>query len=161
VKPVLQNSVSSPQDLKQLVLEIRKFAQWFSQDSIKKQVSARNLEMAPVISPAASELINNLGAVEPLSQKAIDGLLATLEGLEATTPCITLTLAAPPPGDLKKALLEWFRQHIAANLLIDFRFNSTLLGGIVVQFDSHIYDLSFRRQILVARERFPEVLRRV
>jgi F0F1-type ATP synthase delta subunit len=50
---------------------------------------------------------------------------------------------------------------VAPNMLVDFKFNSTMLGGMVVQYGSHIYDWSFRQRILDARDKFPEVLRSV
>ena len=50
---------------------------------------------------------------------------------------------------------------VAPDVLVNFQFNATILGGMVVRYGSHVYDWSFRRQILAKRDTFPEVLRRV
>jgi hypothetical protein len=159
----LQASVSSPQDLKSIILEIRQYAHWFAQYTVKVRASASDgkSEAPPAVSPTAAALIKEAAGKEQLSQKHLDVLIGGLETLENDSPRITITLAAPAPGSLKQALIEWCRQHVAPNILVDFRFNSTLLGGMVVQYGSHVYDWSFRRQILAARGRFPEALRRV
>jgi F0F1-type ATP synthase delta subunit len=84
-----------------------------------------------------------------------------LREFEESAPHITLTLAAPAPNGLKKTLISWCRDNIDKNILVDFKFNATILGGMVVVYGSRIFDWSFKRQILAAREKFPEVLRNV
>ena len=74
---------------------------------------------------------------------------------------MSITLAAPAGAGLKRTLAEWCRQNIDENLLVHFDFNATLLGGMVVNYGSRIFDWSFRRRILEDRAKFPEVLRRV
>jgi hypothetical protein len=159
--PNLQNNVFSPQDLKVTVLEVRKYAHWFSQSLIKTKVAGGGYSNPPQISQAAAILINELAAQKPLSTEILDGFIASLEKLETTLPRITIILAAPAPASLKKTLVAWCRQNINPNILVEFRFNSTLLGGMVIRYGSRVDDWSFRRQILAARGRFPEVLRRV
>jgi len=161
VKLNLQNSVYSPQDLKAIIMEVRRYSRWFAQNSVKTKVSGNATKEPLAISEAAAVLIREVAKEYPLSQQVLDDLIATLEDLEASSPKITITLAAVPGNKLKKALGEWCRENIAPGILIDFRFNATLLGGMVVQYGSHVYDWSFRRQILAARDKFPEVLRRV
>ncbi len=162
MKLKLDDSVSSPQDVRALGLEVREYARWFGQNSIKARLSKRRqLIEAPAVSPAALSLIHEAASKGSLKRKDLDNLIAGLAELEAKSPRITITLAAIAPGSVKKSLVGWCRQHIAANVLVDFRFNSTLLGGMVVQYGSHVYDWSFRRQILTGSQKFPEVLRRV
>lgn len=159
----LEESVSSPQDLKALILEIRAYARWYSHNSVKKRLrlKARRMNEEPIMSPAAKALLHEWSNKTPLSQKNLDELLATLEGYEKTAPQLTITLAAPATSGLKKTLVAWCRNNVAPNVLVNFQFNSTLLGGMVVRSGSHVFDWSFRRQILEARQHFPEVLRRV
>lgn len=162
MKIKLPDSVSSTQDLKAVILEIRGYARWLSQASVKMKASGNNsYGEAPAVSEAAASLINDWTKDNQLSQKSVDELIATLEDFEATTPSMTITLAAPAPNSLKKALISWCRTNINPNILVNFKFNSTIGGGMVVACGSHIYDWSFKRQILAAREKFPEVLRNV
>ena len=161
MKPNLPSSVLSLQDLKSIIVDIRKYSEWFSLNAVKTKVAGSPYAEQPAISPAAITYVEQLAAKAPLSVASLDGLIKELEKLGATLPSITITLAAPAPGSLKITLVNWCRQNIDPNILVDFRFNSTILGGMVLQYGSHIYDWSFRRQILTARQHFPEVLRRV
>jgi len=157
----LQNSIASRQDLKALILDVRTYATWYGQAAVKARLTNDNLAPLPNLSEAAIGLINTWNQQQPISQASLDALLAELEKYAATAAAITITLAAPAPGSVKQSLLAWCRANIAPNILVDFRFNSTLLGGMVVQYGSHVYDWSFRRQILANRDKFPEILRHV
>lgn len=159
----LDDSVASPQDLQAMILEIRSYARWFSHNDVKKRAGAKHVAHAeaPELSPAAAVLIKALGARQPLSSQRLDGLIAGLEDYAAAAPVMSITLAAPAAGSLKKELVSWCRENVAPDTLVNFQFNSTLLGGMVVRVGSHIFDWSFRRQILENRQKFPEMLRNV
>jgi hypothetical protein len=160
-KANFQNHVLSVDDLKSVILEVRKYITWFNQTEIKMKVTKNNSYELPAISATATEIINEWLAGNAPAQKNLDELMAALEDFEASAPRVTITLAAPPPNSLKKSLADWFRQNVSPNMLVNFKFNGTILGGMVVSYKSHIYDWSFRRQVLSSREKFPEVLRRV
>ena len=157
----LPDGLSSPQDLGAVIAEIRDYARWFNHVAIKKRVGAKSTaaDTAPALTPAAAELIGTLGSVSQLNTRALDGLINTLEDYKQSAPTISITMAAPPTNGLKQSLVAWCRQNIAPDALVSFSFNTTLLGGMVVRYGSHIYDWSFRRQILDGRSRFPEILR--
>jgi hypothetical protein len=157
----LPDSVCSRQDLAALLLEVKDYARWFSHATIKKQVDAGYKPTPTAVSPAAAELIHAWGAKKSLSTTSLDELIALLKDCTDHAPSITITLAAPAPGDVKSRIVAWCRNNIRPDILVTFQFNATLLGGMVVRFGSHIADWSFRREILAARERFPEVLRHV
>jgi len=157
----LQNSVSSRQDLKALILELRGLARWLSQASTKQRFSKAALAEQPAVSAPAQDLINQWQAGKAIDQKSLEALIAELEAYEADAPSVGITLAAPAPRPLKNALVDWCRQNIGPDILVDFKFNSTMLGGMVISYGSHVFDWSFKRQILAARDKFPEVLRSV
>ncbi len=158
----MTDEIISPQDLKSIILELRQYNIWFTQNSVKLQVSKSSITDQPIISDSAIKLLKDYtGNKASINQKDIDGLLKSLAMLGESSPSLTMTLAAAPSNGLKKQLISWYRENIDPNILVDFRFNSTLLGGMVIKYQSHVYDYSFRRQILAAKEKFPEVLRRV
>lgn len=161
MKLQLPSSVSSPQDVASLTIEVQSYARWFSHASIKQQVKAGNIPAAPELSPAATEVIQAWSAQSELSQQVLDALINELGQFKKDAPSITITLAAPAPGDLKQTLVTWCRTNIAADILVTFKFNATILGGMIVNYGSHIFDWSFRRQILSSRAKFPEILRHV
>lgn len=157
----LDETVCSAQDVKALALELREYGRWFSHNEIKKRVHAHKTTAAPILSPAASALLRQQSASGPLTQATLDKLLKQLADYEKTAPQLTITLAAPPAASLKRSLVGWCRDNLAADALVNFQFSSAILGGLVVRTGSHVYDWSFRRQILAERGKFPEVLRRV
>jgi hypothetical protein len=157
----IPETIASSQDLITLTLEIREYAKWFAHESIKKRVSGGHGSPTPALSPAASQLIRESRSQKELASKNIETLVTTLDDYARSSPTITFTLAAPPTGSIKTTLVAWCRENIAPNILVTFRFNATLLGGMVVQYGSRVFDWSFRRQILAERARFPEILRHV
>lgn len=161
MKLKLQDDISSPQDFKSIILEVQKYAHWYSQNTVKQQLPNVKSDNPPAISEQGIALVDQLAGDKPLNRENLDELIANLKSLEANLPRITITLAGIPSASLKKTLVSWCRDNIASDILVEIRFNATLLGGMVVRYGSHIYDWSFRRQILAARGQFPEVLRRV
>jgi len=157
----LPEQVVSPQEIKFVISEIRIYARWLAQMRIKQQANGTADSAPPTISQPAIQLIRDWHTACTINQDSLDKLIASLEAFESTAPHITITLAAPPAGSLQKTLIAWFRTHGNPDALVIFRFNSTILGGMVIQYGSHIFDWSFRRQILEARSRLPEILRHV
>lgn len=156
----LPSSISSRQDLKALILELRGLSRWFSQTATKQKVSKSAPAEQPAMSPAAQELISQQ-AGKQINQADLDKLIKALEDYAGSAPYASVTLAAPAPNALRKELVEWFRKNVKPDILVDFKFNSTMLGGMVISYDSHVHDWSFKRQILAARAKFPETLRHV
>lgn len=157
----LQPDLSSRQDFQAAVLDIKKYAQWFSQTSIKRQVAGGDDTEQPAILPAAADLINQSAKDSQLSQKRLDELIKAVEDFAASASYVTVTLAAPAPRQLKTEIVTWFRQNVRPDILVDFNFNATMLGGMVVRYGSQVFDWSFKRQILAERQKFPEILRHV
>jgi hypothetical protein len=161
MKLSLQDNIASRQDLKAVIQDVRKYAQWYSQTAVKMKYSGAQGYELPPVSTAAVSIINEWNKEDPVSPKSLEDLIIALQDFESAAPNMTITLAAPAPNSLKKELLKWCRENVAPNILVDFKFSSTMLGGMVVQYGSHIFDWSYRRQILASLQKFPEVLRSV
>lgn len=161
MKLKLPESISSPQDLTAVLLELQEYGRWYAHESIKHHMNAKHKSDPPTMSPATEQLLQSVGSKSSLSQQDILSLIQTLKEYQATAPTITFTLAAPATSGIKSTLVRWCRDNIAPNILVNFQFNATILGGMVVRYKSRIYDWSFRRKILDGRDKFPEVLRNV
>jgi hypothetical protein len=161
VKLKLPDSVASSQDVTALQLELRDYARWFTHESIKQRTHVSRKSDEPILSSACKELLATHGNKKELDRSSLDNLIKELERYNRTASVITLTLAAPATGSVKLSLVKWCRANIAPDVLINFQFNATILGGMVVRYGSHVFDWSFRRKILASRANFPEVLRRV
>lgn len=155
-------NIVSQTDLSALIFEMKNYEKWYASTTIKQTVEARLVQATiPNLSESALELLKNESSGNPLSSGHIEQIINALESYQANSPAITITLAAPPSQSLKISLAQWCRENLSDNILVNYRFNATLLGGMVVQCGSHIYDWSWRRAILNNRSSFAEVLRRV
>lgn len=156
----LPDSIASAQDINSLIIELRDYNRWLAHETIKHQVGKGRISPAPEVSDSTKEVIRSIAQGQPKSHD-IDELIKSIDEQKKSAPSLVLTLAAPPSASLKSELVSWCRKNVDPNILVTFMFNSTLLGGMVVRYGSHIFDWSFRRQILDSRNKFPEVLRRV
>ena len=162
MKLKLNEAVSSPQDLQGLIHELRDYGRWYGANAIKKQVHAKHAAPdEPDLTPAAKAVLHDWTQANPMTRASLDDLASQLEHYLKNARVMSITLAAPATGGIKKELTAWCRNNISPNILVRYEFNQGLLGGMVVRYGSHIYDWSFRRQILAERAKFPGVLRSV
>lgn len=161
MKLKLPDSIASSQDVTALQLEVRDYARWFAHEAIKQRTNTHSTSARPVLSDACQQLLRENTTKKELDRATLDTLVKELEHHTRTAPTITLTLAAPATSSIKATLVKWCRTNIAPDVLVNFQFNATILGGMVVRYGSHVFDWSFRRDILANRGKFPEVLRRV
>jgi hypothetical protein len=159
----LPEKIASPQDLNVIISEIKEYSKWYSHEEIKKKLNAKSgsESKAPIISEEARSVIKEWTTTHPISSTSVDSLIDELRKYSEHASTISITLAAPATEDIRRKLIGWCRDNIAPDVFVNFSFNSTILGGIVVHYGSRIFDWSFRRQILAERLKFPEVLRRV
>lgn len=161
MKLKLPPSIATPQDLNELIQSVRSYGSWLAHQSVVKQVHAKKGTEPPALNEAVKTLISSWHNKNQPTRKSIDSLLAELEDYKQQATVITITLAGPAPKSLKTQLTTWCRKNLQAEILVNFSFDTTILGGMVVRFGSHIHDWSFRRQILDNQANFTEVLRRV
>lgn len=157
----LPSSIASPEELVRATLEVKEYAKWFNQESIRRRVSKKKGPPAPMISDAAKSVMTAWADGGPQDSREMATLLKTLEDFRRHTETVTITLAAPVTGQLKQTLVSWCRTHISPSVFVSFQFNATLLGGAVIRYGSRVFDWSFRRQLLDNAHSFAEVLRRV
>jgi hypothetical protein len=152
----LPASIATEQDLSALAVEIHDVVKWLSHEAIKKKGGDKKTPSPPQMSEAAAELIHQYGA----SKDKLEELVTELEKLQKHAKIVTVTLAAYPTNTLKQQMIVWFRKEIADDVLLNFTFNKALLGGMVVRVGSRVFDWSFRRLVLDAGTKFPEVFHR-
>lgn len=158
MKLVVPDSVASAQDLAAVLADVQTYAKWASRELIKQKVAGKSAGPQPAITPEAGEIIRTWSGGKDLTQTSLDGLVKALEDYKKSAPSVTITLAAVPSGEVKVKLVAWCRKNLAENVLVSFRLNRNILGGLVVAYGSHIHDWSFRRKLLEAEKPFTEVL---
>jgi hypothetical protein len=98
---------------------------------------------------------------EQQTDAGIEAYRLELEHLATTAPAVTLVLAAQAKPGLKQELVNWLRTNVHPDLLVNFRANPNIAGGVVIRTISHVYDCSFRQALLAHPEKFTEALERV
>lgn len=157
----IPTSVASSQDISDIILEIHDYAKWFNHESIKAKTNARHKSDPPTLTPITQEILQKWQVKKPINSQSLDDLIDELNDVISSSPSITITLAAPVTSTIKSNLVGWCRNNISADVLVNFQFNSTILGGMVVRYGSRIFDWSFRRRLLTNKDDFPETLRHV
>lgn len=157
----LPDSLSSPQDLTDLLFEVKEYAKWKSHNDILRRAGSKRTSKPPEISKTASEVLNDWSKNKSINQESIQELIDTLNNISTKSTRINITLAGPAPGDLKKKLIGWFRDNVAPDILVTFDFNKTILGGMILRSGSKIFDWSFRKKIMGSREKLIEEINSV
>lgn len=157
----LSAEIISPEDLKGTIAELKDYSKWLNKNAIKLKVTKKHAEDRPELSDAAADLLKQWLGDKEATYAQLDKLIYELEQRLSSIPTLRITLAALPTMAIKREFTKWFRENLSPELLIDFRYSSTLLGGMVVNCGSHIYDWSFRRQLISGRDKFRETMRSV
>lgn len=158
----LSEDIISTEDLRDVSEEIKRFKQWFSHNQIKLKVTQHHKAAnRPELSDAAEDLLNQARDNKELTIAKIESLLDYIDDCLRKSPTVRITLAAIPSSAVKHQIVAWLRANISSSILTDFRFNTSLLGGMVVISGSHIYDWSVRRQLLDSKDKLSGVLSRV
>jgi len=162
VKSNLPASIVSAQDLTMVIREIQDYTAWATHETIKQKTgSKRPLAPAPELTVAATELVGTWSKTKGASADSYRQLIEALERIAKKAPTITITLAGPAPQHVKEHIVAWCRDNLSDNILVTFKFNRTILGGMVVRAGSHIYDWSLHRKLIDSGRAFTEVLSRV
>lgn len=158
---IIPDSVASAQDLAVVLREVQNYSTWASRELIKQKVTGKSTGAQPAVSKESAGIIQSWSGGKPMTQAMIDDLLKALETYKKNAPTVTITLAAVPSGETKNKLVAWCRKELSQNILVSFRLNRNILGGMVVAYGSRIHDWSFRRKLLESTTQFSEVLARV
>lgn len=146
----------SPDQLSAIMLELFNYSGDLRDAAVRAKTTQRK-EAAP---PSASALLLGVfhaAGVKAASAAETEKLLKDLEQIRAHAPTVRITLAALPNRELKQQFTTWFRTQIHPHVLLTFSARSDIGGGLVLQAGSHIYDFSFKKQILEKRQRIGEL----
>lgn len=158
----LPDTICTPDDLTELLLEVREYAKWYEHESVKQRTGTKSSgSVQPILSVGTTTFLRSASTNGTLQPAQIEALIHELEVYKTNAPTITITLAAPAPVKVKTLLTAWCRKELSPTILVSFDYNRTLLGGMVVRYGSHVHDWSWRRSILGAKTPFSEVLARV
>jgi hypothetical protein len=161
-KPVtgfeLPAAVYSPQLLESVIYDVQVYLDWVRQNQIRRKVGTK-LKEEPNHSDETVLVIEAWLAGQPPTLEAIEDLLEHLKALKL--PTVHVTLAALPNRTQRETLVKWFRTNTTPHLLVSFVADRNLGGGIVVRTPNHVYDYTWKQELVAARDKLAGILRRV
>lgn len=154
----LPSTISTPQDLALLILDVKKYAKWYLQHYNAQQANVIYSEKQPDISIIAKELIISWDKQKTLTPESLDAHITNLEKTGRSAPVVTITLASPASQTVRQTIASWCRENLHPEVLVSFEFNSSLLGGMTLRTGSKFYDWSFYNKLTNRKKLFSEVL---
>jgi cobalamin biosynthesis Mg chelatase CobN len=156
---VLPPAVYSPQLLEAVRYEIEEYLDWYRQTRIQKKVGARNASPEPTHSAETVLVIEAWLAGKAPTLESLEELIDQLKELKL--PVVHITLAAMPNHAQRETLVSWFRNNSTPHLLLSFVADRNLGGGILVRTPNHVFDYSWKQQLVNGRTKIAEILKRV
>lgn len=156
----LPDDVYSPDQMSVAILELSDYQNALRDALVHTTAGSKKPTETPEPSAHLASLASSAN-IDLQNAAALDTLRKQLELLLRKAPVAHITLAAVPSLTIKRKLVAWFRQEISPYMLLTFTARTDLGGGIVVQAGSHLYDFSFKRQLLANKQKITEIAQRV
>jgi F0F1-type ATP synthase delta subunit len=78
------------------------------------------------------------------SAKDIKNFLEKIQKLISSIPILTLTLAFEPKESTMKALSDWFMLNLKRQFVFDFKVDSNIIAGAIINFNGKYLDFSIK-----------------
>jgi hypothetical protein len=150
----------SPDQLSAMVIELRGHASSLRDAAVRAKATNATVGAPSHTSALLLGTLKSAG-ISATDQPGAEKLLKELEAIRDKAPAVHLMMAALPNRELKRKLTEWFRSEIHPFALLTFATRADMGGGVVIQAGSHVYDFSFRQQILGHKHRIAEIFKNV
>lgn len=110
------------------------------------------------LSPAAQQLVEGLAVRKRTDAAAWRELADQLQQHVEAAPVVHVGLAAAPDAQLRAELVGWFRREAHPGVLVQFRLQPDIAGGMVVRTTNKVHDFSFRRRLHEHAEILPALI---
>jgi hypothetical protein len=146
----------SPEQLSAIIIELRSHLSALRDAAARAKAAHGEAPTMPHTSALLLGALHESGT-SPTDLAAGEKLLKELEAIRDKAPAVHVMMAALPNRDLKRKLTEWFRTEVHPYTLLTFATRADIGGGFILQAGSHIYNYSFREQILKNKSRLSEI----
>jgi hypothetical protein len=154
----LPAAVYSPQLLESVTYDIEHYLEWYRQAAVQKKVGAKP-DPEPTHSAETVLVIEAWLAGKTPTLESLEALVEELRSLNL--PEVHVMLAALPNRHQRETLVSWFRANISPHLLLSFVADRNLGGGLVVRTPNHVYDFTWKQQLLSGRDKLAGIIRHV
>jgi F0F1-type ATP synthase delta subunit len=153
---VLNPQIQTPEQLNDVVIELREFLNKVHDRDVRKRVAKVADEAMPSISPLARSIFD--ANKTPADAAALKKLITELEEARIVAPRMRVMLSAWPDESVRTRLAEHVRKHIHPLVMLSFTVRADMGGGCILQFGSRRFDFSFRAQLLENKHKISEHL---
>ena len=154
----LPAAVYSPQLLESVIYDIQYYLDWIHQNQIRKKVGAQ-AKAQPNHSDETVLVIEAWLGGRPATLELIESLLEHLKALKL--PQVHVTLAALPNRGQRETIVKWFRTNTSPQVLVSFVADRNVGGGLVVRTPNHVFDYTWKQELVAARDKLAGILKRV
>lgn len=155
----LPAAVYSPQLLESVTYDIEQYLEWYRQSAVQKKVGTKVATAEPTHSAETVLVIEAWLVGKTPTVETLEALVAYLKGLDL--PQVHVMLAALPNRAQREQLVNWFRTNVSPHLLLAFVADRNLGGGIVVRTPNHVYDFTWKQQLVAGRDKLGEIIKHV
>lgn len=73
-------------------------------------------------------------------------LLESIKQLALKQKTLSLTVAFRPSSAFVTTMVSWVRSHMGEGIVLDFRYEPSVVGGAVIEFNGHYGDFSLKKK---------------
>lgn len=106
--------------------------------------------VVPAISRQLKEILE-LNKQSIVSSKDRATLIRQLKTTKEKAPVIHITFASEPEPSILVQLISWIRTNLHPSALVTIGVQPAIVGGCVFRTPDHIYDFSFRNQLVASK----------
>lgn len=149
-------SICAPEQVTAVRYELQSYADWMSNDSVRRQTGTVQLE-EPSLSDDTIVLLKSWQEGDPISSRSVAELAGYLAKL--SLPVIHVMLAATPNKSFREEMAKWFREVGGRDYMVSISINRMIGGGAIIRTPNRYYDYSFAHRVVACRGKLPVLVR--
>lgn len=141
----LPTSVITRLDIARAVTELEQVGAGLTTASIQSQVGVETQWQ-----PSTSEQLGALLELNPFDLHDVrqrEEFTHSLRQLKEAAPVVHMTFSGPADGESLRELIQWLRESVHPQAVIQVGLQPELVGGVYVRTKNHVHDLSLRARL--------------
>lgn len=139
---VLPSNVVTKGDVSRLVSDLERVDNELTSISVRKKVGSREQPHPGMSDQLADFLDQNSLELDDSHERT--ELIKTLRRLKDSVPVIHMTFASIADYDSLQKLVDWFRESVHPQAVIEVGLQPALIGGVYLRTPNHVHDFSLR-----------------
>lgn len=142
-------------EVMQVMREIEALGDVYNQRVVQSRLNTTTIASSLQVSSALQQL-GTVNDIELNDQQARESLLGELRAIFDAAPSFHVSFAVEPPKKQLQRVVEWLRQSIHPQVLINTSIIPSITAGCILRTPNKVFDLSLRKSFETAS---PELLK--